>query len=93
MTRKCPACPDVELLAVQRSGVTIDYCPNCRGVWLDRGELEKLINREQDLPASGPTEPMRPADPDEYRHYSTGEKPRKPSPRRSFLADIFNLFD
>ncbi|MBL8230504.1 MAG: zf-TFIIB domain-containing protein [Bryobacterales bacterium] len=41
---KCPVC-DTELRAVERSGVEIDHCPRCRGVWLDRGELEKLIER------------------------------------------------
>lgn len=40
---KCPACPDTTLLMSERQGVEIDYCPNCRGVWLDRGELDKLI--------------------------------------------------
>jgi len=42
---KCPNCVDVELLMSDRQGVEIDYCPQCRGVWLDRGELDKLIER------------------------------------------------
>lgn len=42
---KCPNCVDVELLLSDRQGVEIDYCPQCRGVWLDRGELDKLIER------------------------------------------------
>ncbi len=41
----CPVC-DVELKAMERQGIEIDFCPKCRGVWLDRGELEKLIERE-----------------------------------------------
>jgi uncharacterized protein len=40
---KCPTCPDSTLLMSERQGVEIDYCPSCRGVWLDRGELDKLI--------------------------------------------------
>ncbi|MBC7608875.1 MAG: zf-TFIIB domain-containing protein [Polaromonas sp.] len=40
---KCPVCPDVTLAMMNRQGVEIDYCPQCRGVWLDRGELDKLI--------------------------------------------------
>jgi uncharacterized protein len=40
---KCPTCPDATLLMSERQGVEIDYCPTCRGVWLDRGELDKLI--------------------------------------------------
>jgi len=42
---KCPACPDSNLLMTDRQGVEIDYCPACRGVWLDRGELDKLLDR------------------------------------------------
>jgi Zn-finger nucleic acid-binding protein len=44
----CPIC-EVELKATQRLGVTIDYCPQCRGVWLDRGELDKIIQRTMAL--------------------------------------------
>jgi Zn-finger nucleic acid-binding protein len=41
---KCPHC-DVNLLMSERQGVEIDYCPECRGVWLDRGELDKIVER------------------------------------------------
>jgi Zn-finger nucleic acid-binding protein len=43
---KCPHCTDVTLVMTERQGVEIDYCPQCRGVWLDRGELDKLIARD-----------------------------------------------
>lgn len=46
----CPVCQET-LLMTERQGVEIDYCPKCRGVWLDRGELEKLIER-----SAGPAE-------------------------------------
>ncbi|WP_027816943.1 TFIIB-type zinc ribbon-containing protein [Paraburkholderia bannensis] len=42
---KCPNCPDVTLAIAERHGVELDYCPQCRGVWLDRGELDRLIER------------------------------------------------
>ncbi|WRK53907.1 zf-TFIIB domain-containing protein [Coprobacillaceae bacterium CR2/5/TPMF4] len=42
---KCPVCKDVTLLMSEKHGVEIDYCPECRGIWLDRGELEKIIER------------------------------------------------
>lgn len=45
---KCPSCSDAVLLMSDRQGVEIDYCPQCRGVWLDRGELDKLIARSAD---------------------------------------------
>ena len=43
---KCPVCKDVTLLMSEKKGIEIDYCPECRGIWLDRGELEKLIEKE-----------------------------------------------
>ena len=52
---KCPVC-DVDLAMAERQGIEIDYCPKCRGVWLDRGELDKIIERaagEQAAPAGG----------------------------------------
>ncbi len=42
---KCPTCTNTDLLMTDRQGVEIDYCPQCRGVWLDRGELDKIIER------------------------------------------------
>lgn len=47
---KCPNCIAVDLLMTERKGIEIDYCPSCRGVWLDRGELEKFI-QQADQPA------------------------------------------
>ena len=46
---KCPVC-NIELRMSERQGIEIDYCPECRGVWMDRGELDKVIERS--LPAS-----------------------------------------
>lgn len=42
---KCPVCVTPDLLMTERQGIEIDYCPQCRGVWLDRGELDKIIER------------------------------------------------
>jgi hypothetical protein len=44
----CPACK-VDLLLSDKQGIEIDYCPKCRGVWLDRGELDKIIERSADV--------------------------------------------
>jgi uncharacterized protein len=41
----CPNCEGVSLTMSERQGIEIDYCPRCRGVWLDRGELDKIIDR------------------------------------------------
>ena len=51
---KCPVCPDATLVMMDRQSVEIDYCPQCRGVWLDRGELDKLTElavRQPPVPA------------------------------------------
>lgn len=49
----CPVCKDAALVMSERQGIEIDYCPKCRGVWLDRGELDKIIERStQEAPAA-----------------------------------------
>lgn len=48
----CPHCPGTELVMSDRQGIEIDYCPKCRGVWLDRGELDKIIERSTQFEAS-----------------------------------------
>lgn len=45
---KCPECKSVDLLIAERQGIEIDYCPECRGIWLDKGELDKIIERSTD---------------------------------------------
>lgn len=44
---KCPTCITPDLLMTERLNIEIDYCPQCRGVWLDRGELDKIIERSE----------------------------------------------
>ena len=57
----CPVCK-VGLAMSDRQGVEIDYCPQCRGVWLDRGELDKIIERNSaaEAPAAQPAPPPQP---------------------------------
>jgi Zn-finger nucleic acid-binding protein len=57
---KCPV-DSIDLIMSERSGVEIDYCPQCRGVWLDRGELDKIIDRANELMAGGSRPAARPA--------------------------------
>ena len=58
----CPVCREVQLLMMDRQGIEIDYCPQCRGIWLDRGELDKLLERAAQpyQPASTPQQPPAP---------------------------------
>ena len=59
---KCPV-DDAVLVMSERSGVEIDYCPTCRGVWLDRGELDKILDRAaRDLAPAGPAPAAQPAE-------------------------------
>jgi uncharacterized protein len=65
---QCPSDGTV-LVMSERSGIEIDYCPTCRGVWLDRGELDKIIERgareysapAQAVPPAAPAQPQQPA--------------------------------
>lgn len=88
---KCPTCTDTALVMSDRQGVEIDYCPQCRGVWLDRGELDKLIERSATLAPPAPTgdtavrsQPQF-ADSD-YEHGRGPQGGRK----KSWLSNIFD---
>jgi uncharacterized protein len=81
---KCPNC-NVNLVMADRSGIEIDYCPECRGVWLDRGELDKIIERS--------TQSIR-----NVQHENYSEKQRYPSDRdyhykkkKGLLGELFDF--
>jgi len=82
---KCPVC-NLELQIATRAGIEIDYCPNCRGVWLDRGELDKIIERHvqetQSLSRGAPPPYAPEPSPPPYR----GEPPR---PARRYDEDDY----
>ena len=83
---QCPI-DGTQLVMADRNGVGIDYCPQCRGVWLDRGELDKIIERSGQAMAQTPPPP-----PGAYAQDHDGGKPRKK--KRSgfdFLEDIFDF--
>ncbi|HEY0918850.1 zf-TFIIB domain-containing protein [Devosia sp.] len=100
---KCPH-DGVELMMSERQGIEIDYCPLCRGVWLDRGELDKIIERaaqeapRQEQGRSRPAEPpqhagRRPGERYEERRYDDDDdRNRGPHRRRgSFLGELFDF--
>lgn len=95
---KCPRCRDVTLLLSERSRIEIDYCPECRGVWLDRGELDKLVERaEGDVDArlsavaAASRRPERERDDDhDHDRYRPGIAKKK---RKSFLSEMFEFGD
>lgn len=95
---RCPV-DNEPLVMADRNGVEIDYCPKCRGVWLDRGELDKIIDRAlgTDAPrAAAPAQPQphHPAPPPpRYRHdddddYRGGYRKKR---KESFLGELFDF--
>ena len=89
---KCPVCANVNLVMSERQGVEIDYCPECRGVWLDRGELDKIIERAAQQEPAPPPQPRYEPQPNShapaYGHgYSHGQKPYR---KKSFLEELFD---
>jgi len=90
----CPVDGTV-LVPVERSGIEIDHCPSCRGVWLDRGELDKIIERSAAPVAPAPAQPQyggdRPRYDDRggYGHGHGGGK-YPPTRRKSFLEELFD---
>ena len=87
---KCPTCTDTALVMTDRQGVEIDYCPQCRGVWLDRGELDKLVERAGAAPtlARGVASNRSPPDfVDSDYERSRGHSHKRP---KSWLSEIFD---
>ena len=98
---KCPNDGTV-LTMSERSGVEIDYCPECRGVWLDRGELDKILDRaasETAPPAAAPPPPSY-EQPRDYRQPGPGNQSgyqsgyqqgyRKPKRKEHWLSELFD---
>ncbi|MDQ2702079.1 MAG: zf-TFIIB domain-containing protein [Pseudomonadota bacterium] len=76
----CPTCKTVNLAMTDRQGIEIDYCPQCRGIWLDRGELDRLIERAEQ--ASVPAMPER-----SHQHKDDYRKKRP----KSLLGELFDF--
>lgn len=85
---KCPVCKDVNLVMTERQGIEIDYCPDCRGVWLDRGELDKIIERS----AGATSTSARGEAARQIAEHGYGESQGayKPKRRKSFLSELFD---
>ena len=91
---KCPVCKEIDLTMADRQGVEIDYCPNCRGVWLDRGELDKIIER-----TSASLESTEKYPPQNRNRYSEGFRENRhhddeyyrKKKKRGILGEIFDF--
>lgn len=81
-------CPNDQktLLMSEKHGIEIDYCPECRGVWLDRGELEKIIERsDSNAQSRGFSSGPAPHYDDDSHHYNHRKK------KDSFFGDLFDF--
>lgn len=97
---QCPI-DQTTLAMTERQGIEIDYCPACRGVWLDRGELDKLIgdggsdSRPSNQPSAPPqnSAPPQTQYPDRQTSYSDdrSDKYGKKRKKESFLSDLFDF--
>ena len=76
---QCPVC-HIDLQMMERQGIEIDYCPRCRGVWLDRGELDKIIQRSGEVPYRD----------HDYEHDDRGEYHKHGRKRKSFWGELFD---
>lgn len=82
---KCPNCNE-NLLMTDRNGVEIDYCPECRGVWLDRGELDKIVARS----AQEPNPPSRESH-QQRQPYQKDQQYHSQKKKGGFLGDLFDF--
>ena len=85
---KCPTCKDVNLVMSERQGIEIDYCPECRGIWLDRGELDKIIERSTSEPMADKNREISKSRPQNHDKEDYHYKKKK---RESFLGDLFDF--
>ncbi|WP_026103368.1 zf-TFIIB domain-containing protein [Pseudanabaena sp. PCC 6802] len=85
----CPVC-NVDMRLADREGIEIDYCPQCRGIWLDRGELEKIVERSTAAPYESEGDRDRSRHGQEYRGDKLGDRDRRER-KRGFLEDLFDF--
>ncbi|MCB0995604.1 MAG: zf-TFIIB domain-containing protein [Acidimicrobiales bacterium] len=82
----CPLCIDEVLDVTHRGGIEVDVCPRCRGVWLDRGELDRLVAETGPAVAAESSAPLRSARDDDGGKGSKKSKKRRLTER---LGDVF----
>ena len=97
MTREPMRCPNCEsrLVEVERSEILIDACPECRGIWLDRGELDKILVRERSMSAGDPDEDffreVEGRQPQRQPREGYEDEPRGKRKKRSFFEDLLDF--
>lgn len=93
---KCPHC-NIALVMTERSGIEIDYCPQCRGVWLDRGELDKIIERSAASQQPAPVQHVAPGPPEfgghggQYDGHHKSKHGHGHHKKKSVLGELFDF--
>ncbi|MBW7892300.1 MAG: zf-TFIIB domain-containing protein [Chitinophagaceae bacterium] len=92
---KCPNCNET-LLMTERNNIEIDYCPSCRGVWLDKGELDKMLEyaaQQTTVPQHNPQQGPMPGYYDQKHKYSYPPQHgyQKPYKKKGFLGELFDF--
>ena len=80
-----------ELMMTERQGIEIDYCPKCRGVWLDRGELDKLIERSAPAAPAASQRVVAPQQPPHDYYAPTQQDEPRYKKKKSLLGEIFDF--
>ena len=97
---KCPVCKDIDLVMSERQGVEIDYCPSCRGVWLDRGELDKIIEKSSTYQSNNHSNYFKNDDRNsynkqnshqQYNSYDNRQQAPYKKKKEGFLSEIFDF--
>lgn len=90
----CPVCSNTSLVISERQGVEIDYCPKCRGVWLDRGELDKIVGRTNEVFDNERPLNFDDSSSENKKYYSDKKYDNdyyKRNKRKSFFNDLFDF--
>lgn len=89
---KCPRCVNVDLMEVSKYGVLVDVCPSCGGIWLDKGELSKIIEaiRRAESSLEEELRSITKDYPEVYRRYEEYKYKKK---KKSIFGELFDIFD
>ena len=85
---KCPHCKEPNLVLSERQGIEIDYCPECRGIWLDRGELDKILEKSNTSSAAENRDVSYQQPPPQ--NYNPNYNSKYYKRKKSFLEEIFD---
>lgn len=84
---RCPICTTSSLVMTERQGIEIDYCPSCRGIWLDRGELDKILEKATDYDKVRPAQHPGQSPFQDFRHGSSDHHKHR---RKHWLHELFD---